>query len=97
MASIEFRVLTTSGELIKKTAAVADDDVGRLVAWAVATLSMPNDAKGAPVSERSAEWAIGRWIEIVLSDALAATEQFERTMAVSQVHEKIKPIQIEIK
>ena len=78
MAKLTFTFDKPDGTAMSRSATVSDADIADVIAWAMAKLSMPNDDKGNPVSERTPEWAVSRWAEIVVLDALAAAAQHKQ-------------------
>ena len=83
MASIAFTITNTDNTQRTLTAAVSNEQLVDIVTWAVETMSMPNDASGNPVSERTAEWAVNRWIETVVLDAVVAATNHKREKAIA--------------
>ncbi len=68
-----------------RTIKITDTALDRIVAWGLATFSMPNDDDGKPVSERTADWALNRWIDIILADAMYGVQQYEKDKAMAAV------------
>jgi uncharacterized protein YijF (DUF1287 family) len=76
MASISFQITLVGGTQMTKTAAVSDTDAGRLVAWALATMPTELDAQGQQIA-KDGPWAVGRWIESVISETFAKVHAHE--------------------
>lgn len=95
MASIEFKITFANGAVSSKTASIADADAGRLVAWALATMPTQNDAEGKPI-QKSAEWAVGRWIEGTVAETFAKVSAHEKNEAAKAAAEAVQPITVNL-
>ena len=81
MAKLIFTFEKPDGTTISRMASIPDEAAGDIIAWAREKLSMPNDDKGNPVSERTPEWALNRWVEIAVLDALDAAARYKQELA----------------
>jgi len=91
MASIAFTVTMTDGTTLTRTAAVADTDVGRLLAWAADRLPQQNDASGNPLP-RTTTSLVAQWIDGFVADTFARVHAYETDTAAQQAAAAIVPI-----
>ncbi len=96
MASIEFRITASDGTVTTRTAAVSDQDVGRLIAWGMETFADQNDSDGRPIP-KTPDWVVKRWIEDVVGTAFIAIAEHERTKAAAAAQAAIRIIPVEIR
>lgn len=91
MASIDFSITKRDGSKVGRSFSASDDDVGRIITWALATLPDEMDDKGNPLS-RSVDWAIGRLLEGFVAETLANVMSYEQRLAAEAASSAVKPI-----
>lgn len=95
MASIAFTVTMTDGTTASVTAAVADVDVARLLAWAAATFPVQADADGNPVPQ-TAQSLVAQWISGAVAETMAKVHRHEQQAAADAAAAAVQPITVTI-